>query len=197
MAVSACGAAPAVVPTTDPANVQNTAIAAAFTVVAQTQAALPTATPTTPPTATPTETQTPAPTNTPVVAVTETLETSPTVVATLPPATSGGSDPCNKPLTTISGGKPAKIKVQNNSGAPVTFSLYLNKTAFGDCGYRGYVLIKDGSTLITDLIQGCYNVSVFVNDPKKPTKSFGYGCINNPDKWTFFISRESVILQGR
>ena len=58
--VSACGAEPAP-PTIAAVDVQNTAVAGAFTIVAQTQAAIPTATPL-PPTETPT--QTPLPTNT-------------------------------------------------------------------------------------------------------------------------------------
>ncbi|NJC95602.1 MAG: hypothetical protein FIB03_04565, partial [Anaerolineae bacterium] len=50
--VSACGA-PQSTPTIDPVDLQSTVAAAAFTVLAETQAAIPTATPL-PPTATPT-----------------------------------------------------------------------------------------------------------------------------------------------
>src|SRR4026208_2197897 len=57
--VSACGAEPAP-PTVAAVDVQNTAVAGAFTLVAHTRAAFPTATPF-PPTETPT--QTPLPTN--------------------------------------------------------------------------------------------------------------------------------------
>ena len=185
---SACGAATAT-PTMAGADVQNTAIAAAFTVVAETHIAMPTAT-NVPPTETPTETPAPTMTDTPALL--------PSVAATFTETPAAGSaDPCNAPLQSISGGNPAKIKIENDSGAPITLSLYLNKTPFGDCGYRGYTIGKAGSILITDLVQGCYNVSVFINDPKKPAKAFGYGCINNPDKWTFIVSRDSVLLQGR
>jgi hypothetical protein len=183
--LSACGTA--TTPTIAPVDVQNTAMAAALTILAETQASIPTNT-LVPPTETPTETL--VPTETPVIL--PSLEATPTSTQV-----AGSGDPCNAPLQSISGGDPAKIKIENDSGAPITLSLYLNKTPFGDCGYRGYSIGKAGSILITDLIQGCYNVSVFVNDPKKPTKSFGYGCINNPDKWTFFVTRESVTLQGR
>jgi len=183
--LSACGTA--TTPTIAPVDVQNTAMAAALTILAETQASIPTNT-LVPPTETPTETL--VPTETPVIL--PSLEATPTSTQV-----AGSGDPCNAPLQSISGGNPAKIKIENDSGAPITLSLYLNKTPFGDCGYRGYSIGKAGSILITDLIQGCYNVSVFVNDPKKPTKSFGYGCINNPDKWTFFVTRESVTLQGR
>ena len=80
--------------------------------------------------------------------------------------------------------------------APITASLYLNMTPFGVCGFRGYNLGKNDSVTITDLPQGCYNVSVLVNDPKKPSKSFGYGCINNADKRTFEINAGSVKFVG-
>ena len=189
--VSACGT-PAV-PTIAPADMQNTAVAAAFTIVAETQAAIPTNT-AIPPTETPS--QTPPPTNTPILVATETPAILPSLVATQT-VQAGGGDPCNAPLGASPDGRPTKIKLENQSGAPITASLYLNKTAFGVCGYRGYNIAKGGATTITDLPQGCYNVGVFVNDPNKPVKSFGYGCINNPDQWTFVVTRDSVTLEGR
>ena len=191
LAMGACGAPAA--PTLAAADVQNTALAAAFTVVAQTQAALPTHTAIPP-------TETPAPTDTPMLFATETPLALPSQAASVT-ATSvqsgGNSDPCNAPLKSSPVGRSTRIKIENQTGAPVTASLYLNLTLLGECGYRGYNIGKGGATTITDLVQGCYNVSVFVNDPNKPTKSFGYGCINNPDQWTFVIKRENVTLQGR
>jgi hypothetical protein len=186
--ISACGAS--TTPTPNPVDVQNTAAAVAFTGVAETQAALPTATSTALPTATITQTLAPTETST----ETPTLEATFTATATV---ATGGNSECNKPLQGLSGGKPAKIKIENNSGFPVTVSLFLNKNAFGDCGYRGYTLIKGGSVLITDLIQGCYSASAIINNPKKPVSAFGYGCINNPDKWSFIVLKDSVSLQGR
>ena len=144
----------------------------------------------------------PSPSETqPVVLATETPTeiSSPEATITATPAgsVSGNTNPCNKLLQTISGGKPAKIKIENNSGSPITVSLFLNTTPFGDCGYRGYALGKYSSILITDLIQACYNINVLIDNPKKQTKAFGYGCINNPDKWSFIVSKDSVSLQGR
>jgi len=188
LSISACSGATAT-PTIDVVGIQNTAVAAAFTIIAETQAAIPTITPI-PPTETPT--QTPQPTETPIGVVTDT----PTVAA-LATSSSGNSDPCNAPLAANPLGKSTKIKLENKTGAPITVSVYLNLTPFGQCGFRGYNIGKGGSPVITDLPQACYNVSVFVNDPDKPTKSFGYGCINNPDQWTFVITRDTVTLQGR
>ena len=195
--ISACGGGTPAVPTIAPADVQNTALAAAFTVVAQTQAAIPTNTPIPP-------TQTPLPTDTPALFASATPLTLPSQDASVTVAaptqavpTGPNTDPCNAPLKANPLGRPTKIKLENQSGAPVTVSLYLNLTLIGECGYRGYNIGKGGSTTLTDLVQGCYNVGVFVNDVNKPTKSFGYGCINNPDQWTFVIKRENVTLQGR
>jgi len=189
--VSACSA-PAT-PTVDVVSIQNTSIAAALTIVAETMAAIPTSTPL--PTETPTETptQTLQPTETSAVsAVSET----PTALA-LATSAGGSADPCDAPLGADPLGKPTKIKLENGTGAPITVSVYLNLTPFGQCGYRGYTIGKGGAPVITDLPQACYNVFVWINDPNKPTTSSGYGCINNPDQWTFVIKRESVTLQGR
>jgi len=185
--ISACGAE--ATPTVNPMDIQNTAVAAAFTVVAETQAAIPTSTPI-PPTETPSPT--PLPTDTPIPL--PTIE----ITATTASQASGntGGDPCNAPLGATVSGKPTTIKLVNQTKGPIVASLYLNLTPFGECGYRGYNLGKGDSIVINDLPQGCYNVGVFVNDPKNPSKSFGYGCINNSDKWTFEINAESVKFVG-
>lgn len=190
MIISACGAQAE--PTIDPANVQNTAVAAAFTVVAQTQAAIPTNTPV-PPTDTPSPT--PPPTDTPVPLPTSEVLASPTVQSQTSGNNTGG-DPCNAPLPGNVTGKPTKIRLINKTKGSLVVSLYLNKTPFGECGYRGYNLSKNDTAVITDLPQGCYNVSVFVTEPNKSSKAFGYGCINNPDAWSFEIYADNVKFVG-
>ncbi|HSO13175.1 MAG TPA: hypothetical protein VLT51_12425 [Anaerolineales bacterium] len=191
LVISACGGTPAE-PTISAQDIQSTAVAAAFTIVAQTQAAIPTSTPIPP-------TETPVPSPTP----TETLVPSPTLEAALIPtftpipATSSnntGGDPCNKPLAADVTGHPTKIRLSNETKGTLVISLYLNKTPFGECGYRGYNLGPNDSTTITDLPQGCYNVSVFVTEPNKSSKSFGYGCINNTDLWEFKIYADKTVL---
>lgn len=182
--LAACGAEPA--PTMSVADVQSTAVSAAFTIVAQTQAAIPTATPL-PPTETPT--QTPPPTNT--------AAPLPTLAATLTNTPAAGGDPCatrvlGKPL-----GKETRILIDNTTKYPIQISLYLNETdSHNECGYRGYTLAKNGSVLITDLVQGCYNLWAWSTDPNKPFNSAGYGCINNPDKWTFQVTEETIKFVG-
>jgi hypothetical protein len=195
MIINACGGQPAE-PTVSAEDIQATAVSAAFTIVAETQAAIPTNTPLPPtetssPTLPPTDTAVPSPTLDPALPTT-------TLTPTQPPTqqSSGGGDPCNKPLGGNLSGRDTIIRLVNNTQGDLVVSLYLNLTAFGECGYRGYNIAPKGATNITDLPQGCYNVGVFVTAPNKNSKAFGYGCINNSDKWTFQIYEEQVVLNA-
>ncbi len=183
--LTACGGQEAP-PTLSVADVQGTAVAAAFTIVAETQAAIPTNTPI-PPTETPT--QTPLPTNTP--------EPLPTLAATLTntPASGTGSY-CDTRVLGAPAGKNTVIKIDNKTKYSVQVSLYLNETAQNECGYRGYNLGKNGSVTISDLVYGCYNLWAWSTDPKKSFNVAGYGCINNPDKWTFEITEDQLKFVG-
>jgi hypothetical protein len=172
-------------PTVDVKNIQNTVMTATFTMSAETNAALSTLT-----IAPSTET----PTSTPIATETSAPEA---IVTPTPVVSAGGNSySCNLPLKSISGGSPTKIKIQNDSRSRITVRLTLNKTPFGDCGYRDYAIGRVGSFLITDLVQGCYNITVLINDPNHQTTLTGYGCINNPDKWTFIVKKDLVSFQG-
>ena len=111
---SAC--APQAAPTANPADIQHTAEAGAFTVVAETQAAIPTNTPVPPtdipaPTALPTETPPPLPTSsTPGGLPTD----IPTFTPQSPNTSSNGNnannqDICNQPLTSWQGPRPISL----------------------------------------------------------------------------------------
>jgi len=163
-------------------DVQNTAIAGAFTLVAQTEAAIPTATPLPP---TEAATLTPLPTNT-------ALALQQTQVATFTPAaaaSTAGDDPClTRILSWSPKGRPAKIRIVNTTKAAVTVSVYLNETSdHFECGYRVYSISPRGDVMISDLVQGCYYFLAYNNDPKTPVNAQGSGCTNNPDKWTIEI----------
>jgi hypothetical protein len=187
--ISACGAQPA--PTLSAADVQLTAVAAAFTVVAETQAAIPTATP-----LPPTETASPTtlPTNTPV--------SLPTLEATLTPAAAAGAATpyfCDtRVLSWSPKGRATVIRIVNTTKAPVNVSLYLNETQdHNECGYRSYSLAKLNDVVITDLVQGCYDLWAWSTDPKTSFRvASGTSCINNPDKWTFEISADRIKFVG-
>jgi len=188
--ITACGAEPE--PTMSAENVQETAVAAAWTMVAETQAALPTATPI-PPTETPSPT--PLPTNT--IAVLES-PTQPLIVqqATATQAQASNVDICSSTSHIIPGqaGPMTTIKIVNEHKAPATISLYLNETVFGECGYRSYSISKNGSSVVT-LPQGCYSAWAWSQDPKNTFGAEGYGlCANNSDKWTLVIRGERIIM---
>jgi hypothetical protein len=165
--------------------------------VAQTQAAIPTATPL-PPTEAPTST--PLPTDTPVAL--PTLEVTATSAAVS--SNSGGSsgaatvDPCaNRVLGSSPKGKETVIRLANTTKTQVTVSLYLNETAsHGECGYRSYVISKNNDTVISDLVQGCYSLWAWSTDNKVHVNAGGGGCINNDDKWTFEIGENSIKFVG-
>ena len=188
---SACGAEP--VPTISAADVQSTAAAAAFTMVAQTMEAMPTATPM-PPTDTPTAT--PLPTDTP--ASLPTIAGSPTVAAASGGASGAATvDPCSTRVLSAPEGRETIIRIVNTTNVAVTVSMYLNETAGrGACGYRGFTLAKNNDTIYTDLVQGCYNLWAWSDDPNGKFSSSGYGCINNSDKWTFEIDSNSIKFVG-
>ena len=190
--LSACGAQP--VPTTNPADVQLTAVAAAFTIVAETQAAVPTSTP-----LPPTETASPTlpPTNTALAL--------PTLGgATLAPTTAavgGAATPyfCDtRVLSWSPRGRATTIRIANLTRAPVTVSIYLNETQdHNECGYRSYNIAKNGDVVIGDLVQGCYNLWAWSTDPQIPVNGRSEtSCINNPDKWTFEIREDFIKFIG-
>jgi hypothetical protein len=192
IALIASACAPQAAPTMNAADVQSTAVASAFTMVAQTQAAIPTATPL-PPTEIPTET--PLPTNTP--AALPTLAVSPTAAVQAAATTSSGTDPCSTRVLSGPKGKETIIRIVNTTKVPVKVSVYLNETAGqGACGW-GYVeLAKNADTVISSWVQGCYNLWAWSDDPKGKFNSSGSGCINNSDKWTFEVSTGSIKFVG-
>jgi hypothetical protein len=188
MFINACGAT-AATPTTSSADIQNTAVVAAMTLIAETQAAIPTSTPLPP---TEISTATPLSTDTPFLF--PTLETIATLVPTSS-SSSGGGDPCaNRVLSASPNGLPTKIQIANTTKVAVQVSLYLNETAaHGECGYRAYSLSANQAIVITNLIQGCYNLWAWSNDPKLHFNvASGTSCINNPDKWLFQISTSTI-----
>ena len=152
--LTACGGEPAA-PTLSPEEVQGTAISAAFTMVAQTQAAVPTNTPLPP-------TETPSPTPLP----TFTALPSPTLdFALLPTATqaasSGGGGTCDSVLNLGEAGPQSNIRLQNKIDGTASVSIYMyTPNLFAQCGSHPsnpFVLKKNG-TLVVSLPKGEYFV---------------------------------------
>jgi hypothetical protein len=179
--VSACGADAE--PTISAADVAASAEAAAWTMVAETQAALPTNTPIPP---TNTSAPTPLPTNTPL--------TLPTQPPPEQPTSTSAVDRCDQPLPDSPAGSFTRLRLINETKAQVNLSVYLNETPFGECGYRGYQLNK-GDTIVIEFVQGCYSFYAWVNAGSNSSTASGYGCANNSDMWNVYIRPEAVSIK--
>jgi len=124
--LSACG--PQGTPTMSPVDVEGTAVAAAWTIVAATQQAIPTATP-----LPPTETASPTPP--------PTLTPEPLPTLDIPPAATAtsdllGSGTCEGVMNIAEAGPRSQLRIENDSGGPVTVSLWLGTpNAFAQCGF--------------------------------------------------------------
>lgn len=179
--LTACGAKEP--PTLDPVMVQQTAVAMAVTMAAQTQAARPTNTPV-PPTATATI----AP------PATATFPVFPTLSVAQPTATqvsAGGA--CNSLMAPNWGGPSVYVLIDNQTKGALTFSLYLNETPFS-CGFvPGVGYVGPNQSIGVTIPEGCYWPSAYVNDPKKPRAHEGpLGCIHGDDKITIAISYDGI-----
>ena len=193
LVLTAC--APKAEPTMSPADVQGTAMAAAMTMVAETQAAIPTAT-SIPPTAIPSAT--PFPTNTlPALAqpsllgvptTTQLFVVQPTNTKVTSAAT---SNLCNQPLMGWQGESATMfIKNATKPKGLVTLSLYFT-TELGECGYIGTQF--DSSTTIK-VPMGIFSAGAFV-DGKTDFKVFGGGEINRIANYTLWIENERISLK--
>ena len=196
--LSACGSEPE--PTLSPADVQSTAMAAAMTMVAETQAAVPTATPlppTEPPTATPFPTNTLPPVSfeTPTLASlaqTQTVGVLPTITSAPTSSSSGSNDPCNKPLT-VYAGESAKLKIANNTKprGPLTVSLYVN-TLMGECGYISARFQNSGSMTVP---LGHYTAWAIVDSTKPFTAGTTFS-IMSTGNYQLDVQQESVYFRA-
>ncbi len=175
-------------PTASPVDLQGTISAAAFTVIAETQAAIPTATPS--PTATITDT--PAPTNTPLP--------PPFADVTLTPAPNGNTgsgDPCiNKTMPEILQGEPVRMRISNSTKVSLSVSVNLNQAVpNGQCGYRSYTLASGESIVLNNLVEGCYTLWAWNPDPDNYfIVTNGTTCVDKSQPWSFGISTSNIKL---
>lgn len=187
---SACGAQATPAPTLNPIDLQSTAAVVAFTMIAETQAAIPTATPI-PPTETPTNTPLPTVTPIPVGSAVATL-------TPVPNGNAGGNDPCvNQPLTNALEGETVRLRINNTTDAALTVSIYLNQTATqNECGYRIYSVEAQQPLVINDLIEGCYTIWAWNPDPEGYfIVTNGSNCVDNSGSWVFEITRGNIRLR--
>lgn len=193
--MSAC--APQAAPTANPLDVQHTAEAGAFTMVAQTQAAIPTstsvpATETSLPTAFPTDTPPPLPTS-------GTQAVFPTSISTFTPQsqnpspntstnTDNNQDICNQPLTAWQG-PTANFTIYNQTkpAGTIVLSMYV-VTPLGQCGY----LVISGDSFSGPV--GQYSAGAFITG-KQNFKAFG-GFNITEGSWKIVVKNDSITALG-
>lgn len=186
--LSACGNTP-VEPTKSAEEIQATAVAMAMTMIAETQAAIPTDTmvpPTDTPVPTAIPTETPIPTATVDMAI-----ASPTIIPTVtsqPASPTPNADPCNKALTAWEGPSATlnilyEYKPQGKDDK-VVVSLWV-MTDLGECGFL--------SDLSTGPV-GNYSAAAYI-DGTKDFKVFG-GFHLNEAQWDIVIRNETIVALG-
>jgi hypothetical protein len=184
--LSACGAQTPATPTPD---VLATANAAAATMIAQTQAAMPTATP-----IPPTNTPEPTPTLAPTLALPPT-SSIPTLPPTQPP--SAGTN-CNGMMDVGASGRTTPVMFKNDTKYPITLTIGISSpNKFGQCGMISRALAKNGSTSV-DVPYAydgpCYWITAII-DPGGKNSKYVYGnsaCINGDDKWDLIVTNDMV-----
>lgn len=185
--ISACGAQPTE-PSISAEDIQLTSVAAAFTIVAETQAAIPTNTQIPPtetqvPTAVPTDTLVPSPTVDPLI-ITPTLVPS----STPQTANSTGDDPCNQPLTSWQGPSTSIDIAYDYSPQAKDDSVVVSLWVMSDLGECGYLY-----DLSTGPV-GQYSAAAFI-DGKKDFKVFG-GFRLSEGSWKLVIRNDSIVALG-
>lgn len=188
----ATACAPQGTPTANPVDIQHTAEAAALTMVAETQAAVPTTTPI-PPTNTPSPTS--PPTSTPLSLPTSgTPGSVPTFTQAVPqvqPTTNSGGDTqdnCNQPLTAWQG-PTANFSIANQTkpAGTIVLSMYV-VTDLGQCGY----LIITGDSFSGPI--GAYSAGAFITG-KQNFKAFGSFRITEGN-WAIVVKNDSIEARG-
>lgn len=187
--------APQGTPTVSPVDIQHTAEAAALTMVAETQAAVPTATPVPP---TETASPIPPPSSTPLpLPTSETPGLIPAGVATFTPqvfqsqptsSSGGGPDNCNQPLTSWQG-PTANFSIANQTKpeGTIILSMYVT-TDLGQCGY----LVITGSSFSGPV--GNYSAGAFITG-KQNLKAFGSFRITEGN-WAIVVKNDSIDARG-
>jgi hypothetical protein len=190
---SACG--PQGTPTANPVDIGNTAQAAALTMVADTQAAVPTASPVPPtdtaaPTLPPTSTSLPLPTSeTPGSVVTGAPTFTQQVPQSQPTSSSGGgTDNCNQPLTSWQG-RTANFSITNltQPEGKIILSMYV-VTDLNQCGY----LVITGDSFSGPV--GNYSAGAFITG-KQNFKAFGSFRISEGN-WSIVVKNDSIEARG-
>ncbi len=187
--LAACGPEPA--PTLSAADVQSTAIAAAWTMVAATQQAIPTNTPI-------------PPTNTPSPTLPATATPFPTFAQLTPPSpTIAAGDPnnCNKPLNMGEAGPKKRLRIENNSGGTsLNLSLGIwTPNLFGQCGYLSWSNKPGYWKEIVEIPSGSWYAYAWITlkqGSSESSGSFVLGPSKSDDILRLVIGKDSIALIG-
>jgi hypothetical protein len=194
LGVSLAACAPQAAPTMAAADIQGTAVSAAWTMVAATQAAIPTNT-LAPPTEVPSPTSLPTFTPEPLLLI----PTLPPLALAPPTMAAAPSDPnnCLKSLNLNEAGPIKNLNIQNQTKSTVNVSLNLYKpNSFGQCGSLSYVLGK-GASKTVQVSSGSWYAFAWVLDPPSQV---GYNFVVSTSKASglrLIIREDKVIWYGQ
>jgi len=186
--LSACGAPAA--PTISVEDVQNTAIAQAWAMVTQTQAALPTQTATSEPLP-PTETPAPLPTIALLLPTIPPLQAQPTAAGLPSVAT---KDPCGDVAPLKPNGVTVQVKFVNKSEAPADLHFGMNfANDKGECGIYYFSLGRYEQPIVT-VLAGCYWAYAYVHGAKETNaQSVDALCVTDPARvQSIWIGKETI-----
>jgi hypothetical protein len=190
--LTAC--APQSTPTMAPADVQGTAVSAAWTMVAATQMAIPTSTPL-PPTETPMPTPLPTFTLVPVIPTIPALQ--PLVLPTATSAVASDPNNCNKTLSMGEAGPTKNVRIENENKGQVNLSLTLyTPNLFGQCGSISYVLAKGEKSTIGLPSGYWYAYGWVLNPPSTAEGSFYIGPSKTQDLLRLIIKKDVIVWVG-
>ena len=193
--ISSC--APQGTPTANPVDIQHTAEAAALTMVAETQASVPTATlvpptetasPTLPPSSTPLPLPTSATQVTSIAGAPTFTQQAPQAQPTSSSGGGGTQDNCNQPLTAWQG-PTANFSISNQTKpeGTIVLSMYV-MTDLGQCGYL--IITSNGFTGPV----GNYSAGAFITG-KQNFKAFGSFRITQGN-WAIVVKNDSIEARG-
>lgn len=188
--IAACG--PQGTPTMSSADVEGTAVSSAWTVVAMTQLAIPTATPI-PPTETPSPT--PLPTFTPLPL--PTLDTQVIIPTATQQAAGSSSGSCDSILNVAEAGPRSNVRFENETGGTVTFSLWMSPpNAFAQCGFMpGLPVLSKGQKVVLSLPKGEYYAYALIAYPDGSSGGAS-GYVNNRvgDQHQFVVKIKQEVI---
>ena len=192
--LSACGAK--AVPTVDPALVQASAVAAASTMIAMTQAAMPTEILAPP---TPVPTNIPQPTPTILSLPTNPVLNPPVLPAPTAVTSSSSGGECGGPIKASKGESLATIVINNKTNVLLQVSLYLAKNSWGDCGFWSSpagISPNSSITATTLPVNSCYHVTAWTLAGKPNFMNFGNFCTTSlPARYIINVTTVVISFQ--